>query len=39
MKELKKRRMDEEKIEDEKITEWMKTLEKAVHEGKEGIWN
>jgi len=31
--------MDEEKIEDEKISERMKQLEKAVHEGKEGIRN
>lgn len=29
--------MDEEKIDDEKLAEKFKILEKAVHEGKEGI--
>lgn len=31
--------MDEEKIEDIKVAEKFKVLEKAVHEGKEGVRN
>jgi hypothetical protein len=31
--------MDKEKIDDEKVAEKMKSFEKAVHDGKEGLRN
>jgi len=39
MKAEKRKRIEEEKITDEKINDWMKQLERSIQEGKEGVWN